>query len=223
MASIVDVDFWHCTVAETYTMRVGKQRRIALDDGFSVILDTSARIRVAFTDWQRRIELVKGRTYFEVATDSLRPLLVRAGDRQVIAIGTVFDLSRHEDQLTVVLIEGHVAVQPVTDSPQPATRMMSPGDRIVFEQAGEVARDQPNLVQVTAWQTGRAVFDDQPFTEAAAEMNRHGRRPPVIADEALAAKGISGVCSTVDTGALARSVSVLLKKRETSYAIVICT
>ncbi|MBV6416949.1 MAG: Protein FecR [Steroidobacteraceae bacterium] len=213
LASIAGVSVWQLAGGESYRTRVGEQRRIALDDGSSVTLDTHTRIRVAFTRQQRQIELIEGRAYFEVATDPLRPFRVQAGVRQVIAVGTAFDVFRRDDEVTVALIEGRVAVQPVVDAPQSATRMLSAGERIVFEGSGRVVQDQPNLNEVTAWQTGRAVFDDRSLAEAVAEMNRYTRRPLVIADAALAAMHISGVYGTGDPEAFARSVCELLPAR----------
>ncbi|AMN46220.1 hypothetical protein ACG33_03680 [Steroidobacter denitrificans] len=210
LASFAGVGLWRIVAADAYATGVGEQRRIALDDGSYVILDTNTRIRVAFTKTRRDIELIEGRAYFEVATDPLRPFLVRAGDRQVIAIGTAFDVAFEESRLAVVLVEGRVAVQPITLSPQPVTRVLSPGERIVFDRAREIIKDQPDLAQVTAWQSGRVVFDDQTLAEAVTEMNRYSRRPIVIADEQLAAFRISGVYSTGDPESFARSVSILL-------------
>jgi transmembrane sensor len=44
-------------------------------------------------------------------------------------------------------------------------------------------------------------------------MNRYTRRPIVIADEALASRRISGVYSTGDPEAFARSISILMPAR----------
>lgn len=210
LASIAGVSAWKLMGAETYRTKVGEQRRIALADGSSVLLDTHTRIRVAFTPQERQIELIEGRAYFEVASDMLRPFRVQAGNRQVVAVGTAFDVFREEDEVAVILIEGRVAVQPAIDAPQSATRVLSAGERIVFAGSGKVAQDQPDLHEVTAWQAGRAVFDDRSLAEAVAEMNRYTRRPLVIADATLAGMRISGVYGTGAPEAFARSVCELL-------------
>lgn len=211
--SAAGAGLWRLMSTANYATRVGEQRRISLEDGSHVILDTSTRVHVAFTDERRHIELLEGRAHFEVATDPLRPFLVRAGDRQVIAIGTAFDVSRQDDRVAVVVVEGRIAVQPVAPSAEPQTRLMSPGERVIFERADEIARDKPDLARVTAWQNGRAVFEDQTLAEAVVEMNRYTRRPLVIADESLATRRISGVYGTGDTEAFARSVTVLMPAR----------
>lgn len=204
------IGVWWLMAAQTYATEIGEQRRIALDDGSYVFLDTNTRVRVGYTKERRHIDLLEGRAYFEVVSDPRRPFLVRAGDRQVIAVGTAFDVALQEDRVAVVLVEGRVAVQPLTPSPQPETHLMSPGERIVFDGTREAVQDQPDMAQVTAWQSGRLVFDNQALVKAVVEMNRYSRRPIVIADTRLAAYRISGVYSAGDPVAFARSVSVLL-------------
>ena len=203
----------HGVSTDSYATGAGEQRRIALSDGSHVILDTQTRIRVTLGEERRSVELLQGRAHFEVATDALRPFLVRAGDRQVIAVGTAFDVSRQGDRVSVVLLEGRIEVQGASVTAQPIARLASPGARITFRPVGTIVQDHPDLAEVTAWQNGREVFDDQPLASAVAEMNRSTRRPIVIADEALASRRISGVYSTGDPEAFARSISILMPAR----------
>jgi len=206
----VAIGLWHGMSAETYSTDVGEQQRVVLDDGSHIILDTNTRIRVALEEERRSVELIQGRAHFEVATDLLRPFLVRAGDQQVIAIGTAFDASKQDGLVSVVLVEGRIAVQAALASAQSITHLDSPGTRITFAPAGAVVQDHLDLAQVTAWQNGHEVFDDQTLAAAVAEMNRYTHRPIVIADESLASRRISGVYSTGDPEAFARSVSILM-------------
>jgi transmembrane sensor len=215
LASIaaISLGFLHGLSADTYATQVGEQRSVALDDGSHVILDTNTLIRVTLGEERRSVELLQGRAHFEVATDALRPFLVRAGDQQVIAIGTAFDVSRQGDRVSIVLVEGRIEVQATSASARPFTRLDAPGARITFESAGAVAQDHPDLTEVTAWQDGREVFDDQTLASAVAAMNRYTRRPIVIADESLASRRISGVYGTKDPEAFARSVTILMPAR----------
>ena len=65
------------------------------------------------------------------------------------------------------------------------------------------------LARVTAWRQGRAVFENDTLAAAVAEMNRYSRRPIVIEGEA-AGMHVSGVYSTGDTEAFAKSLATLL-------------
>jgi len=95
-----------------YATGVGEQRVFPLDDGSVVTLNTSSRLRLDYSTSQRTIELLSGQANFEVAKDPHRPFIVKAGSGEVRAIGTVFDVYRMGDKVTVTLIEGKVAILP---------------------------------------------------------------------------------------------------------------
>jgi transmembrane sensor len=197
---------WKTATAGTYSTAVGEQRRVALDDGSLIILDTDSKVRVDLGDKRRAVELVRGRAHFEVAGDARRPFVVNAAGRQVIAVGTAFEVTRQEEEVCVLVIKGEVAVLDPQLSDQ---RTLKPGARVVLSDAAPRV-DRPDLARVTAWQHGRAIFDNDTLAAAVAEMNRYSRRPIVIEGEEAAAMHVSGVYSTGDTEAFARSLATLL-------------
>jgi len=189
---------------ESFSTNVGEQRTIALRDGSMVLLDTASRIEVRLSARRRKVELVQGRAHFEVAKDRRRPFVVQGGSRSVTAVGTVFDVWRGPGETSVLLTEGKVILRDGEDS-----RLMAPGDRVVFR-GDQVIADRPALETQTAWQTGRAVFESQPLSEVVAELNRYSRRPLVLADRKVAGMRISGTYKVGDVGAFAVSLSRLL-------------
>lgn len=202
------------TLAPALKTRIGEQRRLALADGSRVILDTNSVIKVAFTEDHRRVDLLSGRAHFDVAKDPARPFIVRAGDREIIAIGTAFDVSRENGSTSVVLVEGRVVVQPTANASSPghtARQAMAPGDRLVFTTATTPAfQDRPDLTRETAWQTGRVIFENDTLQSAVEQLNRYTSQPLVIADAQAAEMRISGVFRTGDPETFAKSVALLL-------------
>ncbi len=194
---------------KSYATAIGEQRRITLEDGSTVLLDTDTRIHASIGRKFRQIRLEQGRSHFEVASDPLRPFIVSAAHRRVVAIGTAFDVSVLENNLSVVLIEGRAGVG---DAGNPAgdLRMMRPGDRLTIASGSIERLDRPRLDIATAWQSGKAVFDNEPLQSAVAEINRYGRRPIFLQDAALGRQPISGTYATGDAAAFARSVALLL-------------
>ncbi|SNS35146.1 FecR family protein [Sphingomonas laterariae] len=192
--------------ADHYATQLGEQRRVTLADGSAVTLDTETEIRVAFHDDRREIELLRGRAHFDVAKDAARPFRVTAGGREVVAIGTAFDVARREDEVAVLLVEGRIAVR----SPGVAAAYPRPGERIVIDRANAIHQERPDVQRATAWQVGRVIFDDQPLAAAVAEMNRYNRKPLVVTDAELGALRVSGTYSTGDSEAFARSIASLL-------------
>jgi transmembrane sensor len=200
--------------APRYSTAVGETRRLSFDDGSVVILDSDSELRAKLRPARRDFRLARGRAHFEVAKDPNRPFVVAAGDRQVFALGTVFDVARSETSTSVVLIEGKVAVQSTDLLAGPGTpRVMSPGERLTLSDDGSTQEDRPNLIKLTAWQSSQAVFDNDTMDAAVAELNRYSRRPIVISDPGVGRLRVSGVFRAGATQDFAVSVSALLPIR----------
>jgi transmembrane sensor len=201
---------------QIYATEIGEQRRLALADGSSAILDTATSIRVDYHESRRAIELLRGRAHFDVAADPIRPFVVSTSRRQVVALGTAFDVERSETSLAVTLLRGRIAILPAAKSPdlQPLD-LTTPGEHVVFSGAALVRKERRDLYAATAWQSGRAVFNDRSVAQAIAEMNRYSRRPIVVADESVARMRISGTYDIGDTDAFATSLAALLPIRVT--------
>jgi transmembrane sensor len=123
-------------VGERYMTQVGQRSTVTLRDGSTVELNAKTLITVAFTPTQRSIELVDGQALFHVAKNAQRPFVVRAGDREILAIGTAFDVRRDASSVRVTLVEGRVAV-----SREPADPAASPGSHQML--AAELASKSP--------------------------------------------------------------------------------
>lgn len=101
---------WFHLQRGVYTTDIGEQRSLRLADGSTVELNALTRIKVRFTEHERRIDLIKGQALFEVEKDKSRPFIVRTANTQVRAVGTRFDVYRKKIGTVVTVIEGRVAV-----------------------------------------------------------------------------------------------------------------
>ena len=212
---------WH-----SYTTDVGERRTVTLPDGSVMTLDARSRVQFRYTDKERRISFEQGQARFAVAKDPARPFRVRALDRTVLALGTNFNVERVSNTLFVTLIEGRVAVAPsasfangkppAPDSGSAAFNRGGTRNEFALEQpgvagvieltAGEGLRihdgqamlvPKIDLERVTAWQSGKLLFDNEPLISAAERVNRYARRP-IRVDPSVAAVGISGVFNSGD-------------------------
>lgn len=199
----------HDSGAQRFETALGEQRKLILDDGTQLTMDTGTRLVVKMGDQRRAVELLSGRAYFAVAKDALRPFVVTAGDRQVVAVGTAFDVARDGDRMSVTMVEGKVIVHQPGHAVR--DRTLIAGDRLRLGRApADTKQDRPDVLAVTAWQSGRAVFDDTPLSEAIAELNRYDRRQLLIADPAIADLRISGSYQTGASEDFANSIAELL-------------
>ena len=88
---------------------------------------------------------------------------------------------------------------------------MKAGDRLVTEAATATATlDKPDLTPLLAWQTGQAIFENTPLSEAVREMNRYSTAKLEVDDGRVAALRVSGAYRVGDNSAFAHSVASLL-------------
>lgn len=93
---------------QTYITAVGEQRRITLDDGSTMLLNTNSEVEVRYDAEQRRIHLLSGQAHFDVQKDPVRPFLVYTSQGVVKAVGTAFSVYLKNDGIDVTVTEGTV-------------------------------------------------------------------------------------------------------------------
>ncbi|WP_374579631.1 FecR domain-containing protein [Phenylobacterium sp.] len=188
---------------QPYNTGIGEQRLVSLDDGSRLRMDTDTQVRVRFSDTGRRVELVRGQAFFDVAHDASRPFVVRAGDQSIRALGTRFDVRRQGTDVRVTLVEGSVEVRR-TGADQAWT--LAPGQGLSAQ--GELVKP-PTPVDVgaaTSWTSGRLVFRATPLKDAAAEINRYSTAKVVLESPDLQNVQVSGVFDVGDTRAFVAAV-----------------
>jgi transmembrane sensor len=196
---------WQVAYAGVYQTAVGEQRRVSLADGSRLLLDTATKLRVRMRDDRREIRIHGGRVCLEVAADP-RPFLIEAGARQVRAHQGQLDVRCDKSAAAIAVSAGKAEV-----TGGPAPRALIVGERLRVSADGEAdAVDYPNLDDLLAWQSGRAVFRDATLASATEEMNRYTERKLVIADPNVASLRLSGVYRVGDTTAFANAVAMLL-------------
>lgn len=197
----------------TAETEIGGFRELRLADGSVVQLNTDSAVRTRFTADERRIELLRGEAFFDVAANPARPFVVSAGGVAVRAVGTAFNVRLREAAVEVLVTEGKVQVNDslkgdsllgVDAAGAPA--LLVQGEMAVIPaaavtgtaaapegNAGVVATVAPVEVQrALAWQERRLEFEARPLGEVVAEFNRYNRTRLVIADPRLGAQKFSG-------------------------------
>lgn len=93
-----------------YRTASGEQRRLQLQDGSAVTLNTKTAIATEFLGPTRRIKLLAGEAFFAVSADPHKPFLVESRNVMARALGTSFLVKEQGDGLQVAVIEGRVDV-----------------------------------------------------------------------------------------------------------------
>jgi transmembrane sensor len=198
----VTVLYWGRDFTSAYTTGIGEQRTIQLADGSTVELNARSSVRVHLTEQQRGVTLVEGQALFRVAKDKHRPFVVSAGDAQVRAVGTEFDVYRKKIATVVTVVEGRVETYDSLDASGAAPIVLSAGEQltVMHHQVTKPTRTDTSIA--TAWVQKRLMFEETPLSDVAEDFNRYNRRPLIIDDHALQMITISGVYSSTDPASL---------------------
>lgn len=203
-ALLVIAGAWLWSGRGEYATDIGEQRVIQLADGSKVNLDTDSRIRVRFSNGERRIDLDHGQALFDVARAPDRPFVVYAGDARVTAVGTVFDVRRAGETVNVTLVSGVIDV--VAPEMVASRRRMAAGQQARVA-GSTISTRTVDVVAETSWTAGRLIFTDIPLEQAVAEMNRYLTDKIEIDDPAIRTVSINGVFQVGDRDAFISAAS----------------
>lgn len=198
----------------SYATEVGGQRLEQLKDGSRVRLNTDTKIRVRYKGDERRVELLRGEAFFEVAHDAARPFIVETNGTEVRALGTKFDVRRDATAVQVTLVEGRVQVR--ADG-HPATATLAPNQALTVSASGISTTRPANTDLATGWTTGRLTFRGLPLQAAIQEVNRYSTRKIVLTGAGpVANEPVSGQFEPGDTGTFLAAVEAVLNLKVTS-------
>jgi len=199
---------------KTYETDVGAQQIVRLEDGSILRLNTDSKVAVRFGRSERRLTLLRGEGFFEVAHDAARPFVVQSGDTQVRAIGTKFDVRRADTHTQVTLVEGRVQVA----RPDRGERWtLSPNQQLTLNGVAGGPRTA-DVGLATSWTGGRLRFRETPLAEAVGEVNRYSRTKITLEAREVEHVKVSGVFDTGDTAAFVSAVSELFHLTATTTA-----
>lgn len=177
-----------------YVTGVGEQTPIELDDGSRITLNTQSAVAVEYTQGERRVRLLKGEAWFEVASDLSRPFTVTTGQGTVEVTGTRFNLRLEASAAVVSLDEGRVQLRAGEQSGNAVA--LAPGQQARLTEEGILATGSFDRTAVTGWLRHQFVFYDTPLAQVVQALNRHRAGRILIVDEGLNRLRVSGVFST---------------------------
>jgi transmembrane sensor len=196
--------------ASDYTTPQGEVRRVPLDDGSAMTLNTATQLDVLYSRSERTVTLKDGEALFNVAKDPNRPFIVRAGETTVRAVGTSFAVRRlPENRIKVVVREGVVEVTQPGSGGRETVRVSAHNQLVTQPRSRPTIAPVPSLEleRALAWQQGMISFDGVPLREAAAEFQRYGGTRILIDDPEIANRTVTGLFSATNPVGFARAVA----------------
>jgi transmembrane sensor len=203
-----------------YRTGFGEQKMVDLADHSRIALDARTQIKVRFSPDARIVELLDGQAQFTVAKDPARPFKVVAGEKTIVAVGTVFTVEYVDKQVQVAMVEGRVAVLSPSSSngsggPEQNTKQtsveLSAGEELqVLANGSATISRKADIEAATAWREGKVIFRDETLGEAVHRLNRYSRQQVIVDDPTLAQMKVSGVFDSGDAQAFAEAMLAYL-------------
>ncbi len=194
-ASLYRMGFVDRFRADHYTT-VGEVRSLTLEDGTRVALNTDTAIAIRFSDGERRVELLRGEAFFDVAANPEKPFLVADDDITATAIGTRFGIRTATSGLAsdVQVQEGRVEVRSSNDN-----AMLKAGETASLSADGALSVEKADVANAVAWKDGHLVFSGQPLRDVLATLERYRPGNIAVLGEDTAQLRVSGVFNLNDT------------------------
>jgi transmembrane sensor len=178
-----------------------QEQLVRLEDGSTVRLAPKSAIRLAYASGTRRVDLLAGEAYFEVARDPARPFTVTADESRVTVLGTGFDVRRSGPELDVAVKHGRVRVASGSHAVE-----LGAGERAHLDKAGAIATDHVAPGIVDGWNARRIVAIDRPLAQVVADLRRYHSGAILLTSDALGRRSITGTFDASDPAAVARLI-----------------
>lgn len=193
-----------------FATALGERKHVALPDGSVIDLNSRSRLQVRFEQDRRVIELSEGEAMFSVAHDTSRPFVVETGNGKVTVTGTRFDVRRDVTQTRVAVEQGTVKVQG-REAPDNQFINLTAGLGTAVDAQGKVAAAYAvNAAELTAWRSGKLVFNNASLSEVVAEVSRYREKPLTVANPTVASLRLTSVFKSDNTDALLKALPSIL-------------
>ena len=195
------------TYTADYSTALGERRHVALPDGSVIDLNSRSRVLVRYEKDRRGIELMEGEAMFSVEHDIHRPFVVEAGSGKVTVTGTRFDVRRELTETRVAVEQGTVKVQ--GQGPDVISLTAGLGTRV--DAKGVVAAAYAvNPAELTAWRSGKLVFNNASLADVAAEVSRYREKPLTVGNDKVGNLRLTSVFKADNTDALLKALPSIL-------------
>ncbi|MDR2331531.1 MAG: FecR domain-containing protein [Comamonas sp.] len=190
---------WQAQVAD-YRSATGEQRRLALDDGTQLLLNTGSALNLRFGATERRLVLLAGEIMVTTAhalgsAADPRPLLVETAQGSIRSLGTRFTVRQHAAHTEVAVLENAVEIR--CRDGAGSTRLLQAGEQTRFSRSAIDAPSAANA-QAQAWTRSQLQADEQRLDDFLAELGRY-RTGLLRVDPQVAGLRLSGVFPLGDT------------------------
>lgn len=200
-----------------YRTAKGEQRTVTLPDGSRMVLNTDTAVTTQLSASRRAVILHRGEAFFVVSHDKKRSFEVEAGSGVVRDVGTQFAVHRQPDRMTVIVVEGAVEVQGLSDKAGTEPwRLLTAGDKASYGEHGSRSPvEKIDIAASTVWMEGKVLFDQRPLAEVIQEIGRYQEGEIRVLDPRLNDLTVSGVFGVDDRDGFLRALEAAIPVKST--------
>ncbi|AFT71635.1 Anti-FecI sigma factor, FecR [Alloalcanivorax dieselolei B5] len=194
----------------------GEIRTVALEDGSRLILDTDSAVDVHYDSGLRRIELLRGRAWFQVEPNKRRPFEVLSQGGAAQAVGTAYQVEDRGRSVRVTVTQGVVSVRSPERGGEHAV-MVHAGQTVVYDSGQPPSGvSDADVTAALLWTEGRLELDDLPLDDVLTAIQRYHPGKILLLDSGVGRRRVSAMLSVaeLDKGldALAESQGLALRR-----------
>ena len=187
----------------------GERRRLRLDDGSQLQMNTDTAVNIRYSDPLRELRLLTGEILIETAPDAMaRPFIVHTHDGSIRALGTRFIVRRDNDQTRVCVLEHAVEIRSVHST---SAVRINAGQQLTFSE-NTIGAVQSADTQADAWTRGMLVVNDWRLGDFISELQRY-RSGHLGYDPSIAGLRISGAFHLGSTDTILENLTTTLPVR----------
>lgn len=200
---------------------LGAKSEIRLNDGTEVMLNAGSSIKYRSDYNLHNRELVlEGEAYFKVAKNLNLPLIVNAGNINIKATGTEFNVKAYSDEgmIETTLINGEVEISSKGNENKDRILVLKPNQKAIYAQQSDqftlekikeleplavkpakiitdrlLVSSKTDVEQVTAWTKNKLIIRSENLESLCTKLQRKYDVTFVFADEAIKKHRFSGV------------------------------
>lgn len=149
----------------------GQRTQAILPDGSKVWLNNCSQLEYSTRFGRKRVAVLKGEAFFQVAKDVTRPFYVYSDDLEVKVTGTQFNVRNYDNEsdTEVALVEGSVKVIANSTS----VTSLAPGELLsLTKETGRIVKNKSNVDNKSAWRNGILVIENAGFDDLIARLER---------------------------------------------------
>lgn len=156
---------------------MGSRTVVELSDGSEVQLNYGSRIKYPqFFLGDTRNVVLTGEGFFKVSHNPEKPFIVKAGNLNIKALGTTFNILAYpdDDVIETTLVEGKVILEQIKLNAKPKIiGSLSPGQHIEYNALnGDISSTIGKVEKYISWTDGKLIFIDTPILQVAERLSR---------------------------------------------------